>query len=948
MPQNETTTKFKVDISELKKGIQEASRQIRLANAEFKAASSGMDNWQKSTDGVSKKIASLEKVLSNQNKILDSYKQQLAQIVAEEGENSKAADNMRIKIANQEAAVNKTKKELDGYKTTLTELEAEEEKAAKATEQEVSAYDKLQTEISEQETALKKLKDDYANIVLEQGKSSDAAQDMAKEISDLSGKLAENKKKLNDAEGAADSFDGSLEKTSSGGLSVFTVALGNLVADVISDAITKMKELVAQSIEVGVQFDSSMSRVGAVSGATGKELQDLRDKAKEMGSTTKFTASEAADAFNYMAMAGWKTSDMLDGIEGVLNLAAASGSDLATTSDIVTDGLTALGYAAGDAGRLADVMAAASSNANTNVEMMGETFKYAASVAGSYGYSMEDVALATGLMANSQIKGTQAGTSLRSIMTRLATDAGASSKQLGALGVLTDELGVQFYNTDGTMRDFSDVLTDMRGAWRDLSMEEQANYGKKIAGQNALSGLLALMNASEADFNKLSEAINNSSGAADKMAKTMLDNLGGDMTRLQSKLEGVQIAMYEKFEPALREGVKVLDKLLDGINFVVEHSTEFIAAVSGMTAGIAAYVAYTTALTVMKEGWMALTVVEKAAAAAQWLLNAAMSANPIGLIVAAVAGLVTAFVILWNKSEGFREFWIGLWDKVKGVVSGVVDWIKTNWKNLLTILTGPFGIFIRFIIEHFDEIKTAFSQGIALIKSGFKTLVSWIKSTVITPVTNFFKGMWDGLKNGAKAAWEGIKSVFGKIPEWFKEKFTAAWKAVKAVFSTGGKIFDGIKEGIASVFKTVVNAIIRGINKVIAVPFKAINKILDKIRNVSIAGAKPFSGLIHTLNVPQIPQLAQGGVLKKGQVGLLEGAGAEAVVPLDRNKKWIAATAKSLRSALSSEGVVASGAKTESVTNNYNFTQNNTSPKALSRLEIYRQTRNQLAFAKGV
>lgn len=305
-----------------------------------------------------------------------------------------------------------------------------------------------------------------------------------------------------------------------------SVAAGNVISDAFSSIVNKVKDFTLETINVGKQFDSSMSQVSAVSGATGKDLDRLRDKAKEMGASTKFTASEAADAFNYMAMAGWKTEDMLGGIDGVLNLAAASGADLATTSDIVTDALTAMGYSAGEAGRLADVMAAASSNANTNVEMMGETFKYAAPVAGSLGYSMEDTAVAVGLMANAGIKGSQAGTALRSIMTRLSTDAGASSKQLGALGILTERLGVQFYNTDGTTRDFMDVMADLRVKWKELSVEEQANYGKKIAGQEALSGLLAIMNAAPADFDKLTSAVENSNGTAQKMADTMQNNLG--------------------------------------------------------------------------------------------------------------------------------------------------------------------------------------------------------------------------------------------------------------------------------------------------------------------------------------------------------------------------------------------------------------------------------------
>lgn len=225
-----------------------------------------------------------------------------------------------------------------------------------------------------------------------------------------------------------------------------------------------------------------------------------------------------------VGMAGWKTEDMLSGISGIMDLAAASGEDLGTTSDIVTDALTAFGLTAADSGHFADVLATASSNANTNVSMMGETFKYVAPVAGTLNYSIEDMAEAIGLMANSGIKSSQAGTALRSIITRLSTDAGSSSKSLGALGTLVEKLGVEFYDTNGKARDFGDVIAEAREAWQELTDEEQTTYGKKIAGEEAIASWLSLMNAAPADVEKLSAAIKNCDGAASDMSSTMQDN----------------------------------------------------------------------------------------------------------------------------------------------------------------------------------------------------------------------------------------------------------------------------------------------------------------------------------------------------------------------------------------------------------------------------------------
>lgn len=295
-------------------------------------------------------------------------------------------------------------------------------------------------------------------------------------------------------------------------------------------------------------FESAMSQVEAVSGASGMEMKKLTDKAKEMGATTKFTAQESAEAFNYMAMAGWKTEDMLGGIEGILNLAAASGENLSTTSDIVTDALTAFGMKAGDAGHFSDVMAAASSNANTNVSLMGETFKYAGAMAGTLKYSIEDVALATGLMANAGIKGNMAGTALNSIFTRLSTNTGGAADAL-------NELGIAFFHSDGSARDFSDVMEELREATADFTDEQKANLGNTIAGTYAQKGFLAILNATTEDYKKLSDAVGNADGAAARMAETMMDNLQGSITFLQSAVDGVKISFGERLAPYLRDFV---------------------------------------------------------------------------------------------------------------------------------------------------------------------------------------------------------------------------------------------------------------------------------------------------------------------------------------------------------------------------------------------------------
>ena len=295
----------------------------------------------------------------------------------------------------------------------------------------------------------------------------------------------------------------------------------------------------ADTINTYKDFEAAMSQVQAISGSTQSDLTRLMAKAKEMGATTKFTAAESAEAFNYMAMAGWNAEQMMGGIEGILNLAAASGEDLGTTSDIVTDALTAFGLKASDATHFSDVLAQASSSANTDVGMMGETFKYVASMAGSLSYSIEDVALMTGLMANSGIKSTQAGTSLNSVLTRLATNSSGAADAIAALGV-------NFYDSAGNARPLGTVMGELREATKGMNQEQKSNLANTVAGMEAQKGLLAILNASEDDYNKLADAISNADGASKRMSDTMMDNLSGDITLFQSAVDGLKISLGER------------------------------------------------------------------------------------------------------------------------------------------------------------------------------------------------------------------------------------------------------------------------------------------------------------------------------------------------------------------------------------------------------------------
>lgn len=340
---------------------------------------------------------------------------------------------------------------------------------------------------------------------------------------------------------------------------IATTGLGVAVGNAITKVVDKVGSIGTAAVKVGMNFEAEMSKVASISGATGDEFQKLIDKAKEMGSKTKFSATESAQAMEYMAMAGWKTQDMVDGLKGIMDLAAASGEDLATTSDIVTDALTAFGLKASDSTHFADVLAKASSNANTNVAMMGETFKYVAPVAGALGYSVEDCSVAIGLMANSGIKASQAGTSLRQMLSRLAKP---TDEVQGAM----DQLGVSLTDSAGNMKSLDTVMGDLRNGFKGLSKAEQAQLATSLAGQEAMSGLLAIVNASDGDFDKLKDSIYNCKDAAANMAAVAQDNLAGQITSLKSKAEGLGIAFYGSIQEPLKELASVGVKALEDLN----------------------------------------------------------------------------------------------------------------------------------------------------------------------------------------------------------------------------------------------------------------------------------------------------------------------------------------------------------------------------------------------
>lgn len=459
----------------------------------------------------------------------------------------------------------------------VSELQQEHEKLTEEIEQTGQATPELTKKIQANEKALQKAQNaaareeerlgELSNTLREAGVNTDRLGQDTNELRQQYERLEQTQRKVNELteKQAANKAAISQTKAQLGGLVGTATAVGAAIY--------------AGPVKKAAEFREQMSTVSAISGATGTELQMLSEKAKEMGAKTKFTAKEAGEAMEYMAMAGWKSKDMLGGIEGIMDLAAASGEELGSVSDIVTDALTAFGLTASDAGHFADVLAQASSNANTNVGMMGETFKYVAPVAGALGYTAEDTANLIGLMANSGIKASQAGTSLRKIFLGLQ----------GGVKLTGDKLGkyhLEVENADGSMRKLEDVTKDLREAFGQMTEAEKAANAEKIAGKTGMSGLLAIVNASEKDYQKLTKSIEECDGAAKRMAKTKLDNLNGSITLAQSAFDALQVELGELLLPTLTEGVKKFTDITSAVTTFVRENPEAVKAVAKIVTGL--------------------------------------------------------------------------------------------------------------------------------------------------------------------------------------------------------------------------------------------------------------------------------------------------------------------------------------------------------------------------
>ena len=511
------------------------------------------------------------------------------------------------------------------------------------------------------------------------------------------------------------------------------------------------------SAKTAMDFEATMNQVSAISGATGKDLNTLTDLAKEMGRTTKFSAAESAEALTYMGMAGWKTQDMVAGLPGILNLAAAGGTDLATTSDIVTDGLTAMGLSASDTNKFVDIMAATCSSANTNIELMGETLKYVGPVAGALGIEMDDLSVAVGLMGNAGIKGSQAGTALRAGLNSLVSPTKECASAMKQYGI---ELKT---NKDGSV-DLQGTMENLRSKMGDLNETEQAAALSAIFGTDAMSGWAAIVNASESDFNNLTAAIANADGTAQSMSETMMQGAAGAITEMKSALEGVAITIGERLTPFIEMAADFISNLCAKFQELSPTAQTIIMVIAGIAAAIGPLLIIVgTAITLFAS---------LAAAAATLGVSLGVLLGVPLLIVAAIAALIAIGVALYKNWDTIKAKATEIWNAIKAKVCQLVVSMKNTISATLMAIKAK-------ATEIWNSIKSAASNVWNGIKSTVSNVVNGIKSTVSTG--------FNAVKSTVTNVWNTIKTAITKPIEAAKSAVSRAMSAIKSAVNVSLK-----------------------------------------------------------------------------------------------------------------------------------------------------------------
>ncbi|ATH65715.1 phage tail tape measure protein [Staphylococcus nepalensis] len=748
--QDEAMRKSNQEMKKSNKELDNAKMKQSVLSAEKAKAKTKLDDLRSaerrlkesgkaSTEQIKQASNATKQQREVHQKLIASHKEETANVKKlTQSNKSITEENKKVKASYQQSndAVKTAEKEYDKLSKTIKDYPKDLAKAEKAVNNEKASMNGLQKSIDKAEQELKQMNKQQMIANSSYTKQADHLDKMSEKY----GKMSQNMR-----------------------------SVGRNMSMYVT---TPIAGAMGYAGKLGVEFDDGMRKVQAISGATGKDLDALKAKAREMGATTKFSASDSAEAMNYMAMAGWKSQDMMSGLPGIMDLAAASGEELGTVSDIVTDGLTAFGLEAKDSGRFADVLASASANANTNVQMMGEGFKYAAPVAGALGYSIEDTSTAIGLMSNAGIKGQKAGTALRTMMTNMTQDTAKAKENF-------QKYGVSLTDSNGKMKSFKTVMDDLRKNIGNLDEKQQAQAATTLFGKEAQAGALSIINASQKDYDKLSKSIDNSEGSAKKMGDTMEKGLGGSLRELKSAAEELGLSVFETIQPALSGMVGGLKSTVDFLNDLPKGAKVAGVAIAGVAAAIGPVTLgvglLLRAVQAAAGGYAQLNrrMAENSAEAA---INAGATKANAGAITASgksakgSAGLFGRFGKSTGKAAG-KVSLLGQASKVLGngikILGGPIGWIITG----VTLLGGAFikaynnvDWFKKGVDGLFDVIKTFGGGAIDQLKN----LGGWFSKTGSKIKETFFDEMKQGYKDLddddlLKKAGDGFKKFMDKV-----------------------------------------------------------------------------------------------------------------------------------------------------------------------------------------
>ena len=900
MAKNEAKIKFTAETAGFNDKLKQVNSEMSQLRAEFKLNETQMKATGSTVEGLENK----HKILSNQLEVAKEKTETLSKKFEKAaeifGENSTEATKLKTQLTNAQNAEEKLRQAVD---TCSNELE-EQKAAANASE---TATEKLTNSIEDQQNELNRLKKEYTEAVLKYGETSDEAKKLEGEISDLSGELKENKQKLSDASDKADELDKSLDdvedsaKKAGDGFTVMKGALSNLIADGLQKAVSEMGEFISSTVETGVEFTSTMSSVQAISGATGSDLEALTQKAMDLGASTVFSAGEVGDAMVEMAKAGWTTEQILDGMAGVLNATSASGEELATVATITADAISGFRLKASESTRVADLLTQAANAGTIGITDLGETFKYIAPVAGSMGLSIEDCTTAITAMSMAGIKGSQAGTSLRTLLTNLV-------KPTDAMSAAMEELGIEVANSDGTMKPLNEIVSILRGSFEGLTDEQKSYYAATLAGKTGMSGMLSLMNLTQEEYDEIAKSMENAKGVAEETSKVMLDNLGGDLEELGGNFETLKLELFDTFEGAMRDGVGVLNELIDGVRAATQWMTEHKAVVAAVAAAIGIV---TTAITAYNVVQGIKSAMEAANVTTVWALVSAHIAQaaaavaavaPYVLIVAAIAAVIAIIVLCIKHWDDIVLAVKNVWEKIKATLSEWGTWINTNviqpvvnfftnlwqkiqsiWSDIsnvvqvavmfigsiisaaVDIITLPFQFIWEnckeYVFAAFEWIKEKIDLAISKIKEIAEVGFNFVKEKIITPVTEAKNKAVEIFNNIKTSVSEKISSLRSKVSEIFnsikdkimtpinnaKSKVTSTIESLRSSFSS--KI-ESLRSKVSSIFTSIKDKITQ-----------PIETAKTKVKNVVDAIKGFFSGLKLSLPNIKLPHFKVTGKL---------------------------------------------------------------------------------------